>query len=143
MSTTGAPWGIRFSQRTVMAINGAVALAKHAERRLVSTETLAAESGAPAAKMDAVFNQLQKAGLLRSNGNGSVAWRRDPDTVSLHDIAAAVGERFQFFCSMRGEAPLTGLCKQCPMKCLSRSLKSEVVDLFKARRLSDLSPAQA
>ncbi len=140
MGGTGAAWGISFSPRTELAINGAVALASR-KRREVGAARVAREVGTAKASLSNVLNDLKRAGLIRWDGNGSAAWgRRRPADVSLYDIAAAVGERFRVRCHMKGSDASAGLCRRCPIKCLSKPLRSEVVQLFKARRLSDLMP---
>lgn len=141
MVNTGAPWYFRFSTKTVRAINIAAALASRRSRRLTPVSGLADEMGAPPCELSSVLKGLVNAGLVRSDGNGSVAWWRDPAGVSLYDIVSAVGERFRLCCCLKGEVASSGLCRQCPMKGLSKSLRSEVVDLLKARRLSELLTA--
>ena len=141
MSVNGSVWCVDFSPRTAMAINGAVALAARRAHRSVPAKRVARETGAPVVEMCAIIEQLKDAGLVEDDGNGSVIWRRDPAEVTLYDIAKAVGERFQLRCYARGNG--ARLCKECPMKGLSRSLKSEVVDLFKARSLGDLVASRA
>ena len=139
MAATVAAWGVRFSPKTALAIDGAVALASRRRRRQIAGARVAKEVGAAEAKMCRVLDDLKRAGLLTSDGNGSVAWGdRRPSDVSLYDIAVAVGEKFRVHCRLKDTSGGVDVCRQCPMKCFSTPLRSEVVGLFKGRRLSDL-----
>jgi len=118
-------------------------MASRDSRRLLGARRVAREAGARLPEMCEIIEQLKEAGLVETNGGGSIAWCRDPAKVSLYNIARAVGERFQVRCARQDDEGASSFCKECPLRGLSKSVRSEVVGLFKTRKLSELLPMRA
>lgn len=145
MARTGQFRCLDFSPKTVLAINGAVALASEDNGHDVEASELAQRTAAPLREVRAVATLLRKAGLVQSNGRGmaSLSWGRDPARVSLYDIAAAVGERFEVSQSCNHHRRSAVPRDRYPLDAFLMDLRSEVIDLFKARKLNELVPPKA
>ena len=145
MKTIAAPWCLRFSPRTPLAINGAALLASEKNGRGVPASELAGKTGAVVGDLRAVLDGLAGAGFVEPNvkGAGCYRWRRDPARVSLYEIACAVGERFDAHCTCGLGAASARRCKGCPFKAARRELQAEVIDLFKTKKLNQLIPVPA
>ena len=145
MRSIAAPWRVRFSPRTPLAINGAALLASERNRRGVPASELAGKTGAVVGDLRAVLEELASAGFVEPNvkGAGCYRWRRDPARVSLYEIACAVGERFDAHCTCGLGAASPRRCKGCPFRAARRELQAEVIELFKAKKLDELIPVPA
>jgi DNA-binding IscR family transcriptional regulator len=122
-----------------------VALASEPSGGAANVAELARRTGAPPDEVRAVGELLQKAGLAEASagGNGSLTWRRDAATVSLYEIAQAVGEPFEV-CGLRKDGASSRAAHgDCALEAFLAGLKTEVIDLFKARKLSKLVAGRA
>jgi DNA-binding IscR family transcriptional regulator len=106
---------------------------------------MAHQTGASLGDASRVLDALKEAGLVEPDAthSGAFRWRRDPAGVSLYEIAEAVGERFQLCCWGKAEGFTGDRCADCPLECVCLRLKSEVIDLFRLRKLDELLPAHA
>jgi Rrf2 family transcriptional regulator, iron-sulfur cluster assembly transcription factor len=79
---------------TRYAIAAAAALARHPLDELVSTRLLAEETAVPAAFLSKVMGMLREAGLVRGERgrSGGYTFARDPATIKLGEVVAAVCE---------------------------------------------------
>jgi Rrf2 family protein len=137
---------LRFSRDTVLATNGMVALAKLATGEPVDVGRLAATAGAEVAEMRSVVSNLERAGLIESaGGNGSAALRlrRKPGSVSLYDVASAVGEDFEVCRCAEHRGAARHTCVDCALEDVSRHLKADVIALFKSRTVGQLAGSPA
>lgn len=138
-------WLVGFSRDTVMATNGVLALASAGPEASSDAQTVAEETGRPVGEVCTVLRRLQDAGLVKPGRNGAAGFRltRSPDRVSLYDIAAAVGEPFEFCCYLeRGRAGSTE-CAACLLAHVCKQVREDVIGLLKARTVSDLLTAKA
>ena len=145
MSTPAEGLPLGFAPRTALAVNEAAVLASERDGRALGARELARRTAAPLGEVCAVAGLLKEAGLVEANGraDGSFRWSRDPSLVSLYEIASAVGESFDVLCSPEANGGGNGLCRGCPMARLVSSLRSEVIGLFKAKKLDELIAASA
>ena len=145
MVGTGGLWRLDFSERTVAAINGAVTLASQRNGHVLGAKEVANTTHTPLRRIRGVLEDLKKAGLVEADkrGPGSFRWRGDPRRVSLYEIAAAVGERFDVSCSAKRDHACGSSCSRCPLNAASGRMKSDVIGMFRSKKLRDLLQARA
>ena len=139
--------GVRldFSPRAVLAINQAVALASEQNNgRHVGVEELAKQLAAPIREVRAVGKLFGKAGFVEKSGGAAapLRWRRDPETVSLYDIAVAVGDRLGAPPPRRRGARSLATESADPVNRFLRGLDAEIVGFLKTRKLNALLSAK-
>ena len=139
--------GVRldFSPRAVLAINQAVALASEQHGKQVGAEDLAKQLAASVREVRAVGKLFGKAGFVEASDRAAapLRWQRDPGTISLYDIAVAVGERFGATPSRRRGSRSPAAASAHPLDRFLRSLDAEVVGVLKTRKLNDLLTARS
>jgi len=136
MGCEGGDWSHPLSRVGVLAMKQALALASQRNGRQLLASEVADSVCAPLSEVAEVAARLRDAGLVEVRGESPEAsalrWARDPREVSLYEIGAAVGERFEV-CTVAPEVP-----GDCPLRRLAEELNKEVIVLLKTRKLGDL-----
>ena len=130
---------LQFSRRTVLATNGMVAMATLGADREYEVSAVAEKAGASVEEIRTVVPLLERAGLVYCNGSGGTRLRlcRKPDTVTLLDVARAVGEDFESHGRTRGLASRSPLVRA--LEEVNDRLRDVVAALFKAKTVGELA----
>ena len=135
----GGVKGLPLSRAAVLAVNQAITLASESNGRGLPAELVANHLSAPLSEVAEVASRLQEAGLVEVTGQNptglSVRWVRDPGTVSLYEIGAAVGERFEV-CRLAPDVPADTV--GCQLRRLLEWLNADIVEFLRGKRLSDV-----
>jgi DNA-binding IscR family transcriptional regulator len=141
MKPDGGQLPFEFSRSTVLATNGILALASAIGGRAMRAEAVAKKTGSDPGEMSGVLSRLEAAGIVERDGSGPGTYRlsRQPDALSLLDVAEAVGEPFDV-CRFLGD---NGHPAPCLLEAVSRQVRADVVDLFRSRTVGQLMAARA
>ena len=145
MSPDGRRRFVEFPPQTRLATDGLVALAAAGMEHPLEAAAVAKRGGADVGEMRGVLGSLATAGLVEACGSDSSSFRlsRGPQSVSLYDIAEAVGESFDVCCLLNGHSEDGDACSGCPLASLCADTRGEVVALLKGRTVGDLLVARA
>jgi Rrf2 family protein len=99
---------MRYSQTTELAVDSLFYMAAHSEKSAFSIDEIARAQNVSSSYLAKVFQQLAKAGVLRSHrgARGGYSLGRGPEDITLWDIASVC----------EGTSPLYG-CSAAAKKC--------------------------
>lgn len=134
---------LRFSRETVLATNGMVALAGLQNGRSLTASAVAGQAGADTGEMGDVLARLERAGLVeRDPSTDQYRLRRRAASVSLYEVAAAMGESFELCHLLLGTASGRSTRLESALESVSNHVKADVIALFKSRTVGELAAPQ-
>lgn len=138
---------MRYSQSTELGIESVFYMAAHPEFTDFSVEQVATAQGVSVTYLAKIFQQLVKAGLLRSHrgAKGGYALSRAPAQISLRDIAAVFEGSVPLY-DCNANAKNCGLGAKCLIIATFKEAEEkmyEVLERVTLRELVERSLAQA
>jgi len=147
----GGEQRIGFSPRGILAVNEAVALASHQNGRHMPVDKLARKTRAPIGEVQFVAELLRRAGLVEKDARplagsrcpvAAFRWQRNPSKVSLFDIAAAAGEPFRVCGVRQSRSGPRASDRHAVLDRVLDGLNTEIVRIFKRRKLGEFLGAK-
>jgi len=134
-----------FWPETVLAAKAVFALASLRNKEGMEAKAVAEEVGCDLQKMASVLSCLERAGLVEQDqgASGSFRLRRGPHSVSLYDVAEAVGEDFDVCSFLRNGKLDERVLKLSGLDALANRLREKTIALLKSRTIGQLTVARA
>jgi Rrf2 family transcriptional regulator, iron-sulfur cluster assembly transcription factor len=130
---------VKYTQSTELAVDSLLFMAAHSERQEFSVDEVARAQSISGAYLSKVFQQLVRAGILRSHrgAKGGYALARSPREITLLD-AALVFEGSAPIYTCRAESKLCQLGSRCLVMSTFRKAEEQLHEALRDVTLQDL-----